>query len=233
MVWTSTEGILQLRRHIAVLEIHDQWLQGSGGSALKDLEDDVVGAIGGPAADEILKRFAKRRKTLADLQSPEAVRRFMSEPVRDLLAASDIQLKDRGTVRNFEQLRDWMKDDSQTFRERDFTRGTPTAGGSNVGSATVHEVLVDHDGYPLDGGWAEDVRLKCVGDKLSGNQFKTLWQYEGETKSKDWAEVEGSGLLVPFSALDSQSTQQFAQTRMEINSPALVSKMASSEEGEL
>jgi hypothetical protein len=84
---------------------------------------------------------------------------------------------------------------------RNLTRGSPSAGGSNVGTGTLYRLNVDRFGYPLEGGFAETVTYLCTAD----NQTGTLPGQEQFTVSGQpfrdaltwFAPGYGSGLALP------------------------------------
>jgi hypothetical protein len=54
------------------------------------------------------------------------------------------------------------------INSRNFTRGTATAGGSNVGNGTINRLNVDQYGLPLESGAAETLTFRCLADANSG-----------------------------------------------------------------
>lgn len=84
---------------------------------------------------------------------------------------------------------------------RNITRGSISAGGSNVGSGTIYRLTVDRFGYPLEGDYAEKVQFICTADNQSGTlpgqeQFSGFGQPFRDALSW-YASNFGSGLTAP------------------------------------
>lgn len=90
----------------------------------------------------------------------------------------------------------YLHDQSQTFNDRNWTRGSASAGGGNVGTGTLSRLTVDWEAYNLQGGHVETKTWECVEDQNLG-RFKgaELWRVAGEDASKDNLDYQGSGLV--------------------------------------
>lgn len=51
---------------------------------------------------------------------------------------------------------------------RGFSRGSASAGGSNVGNGTISRLTVDEAGYALENSWPETKTARCVSDQNTG-----------------------------------------------------------------
>lgn len=88
----------------------------------------------------------------------------------------------------------YMHEQSYTFNDRGWTRGTPSAGGGNVGTGTLKRLTVDWEAYNLQGGHVETKTFECIVDANNGvfagaEQFRIA----GEDASKDNLDYQGSG----------------------------------------
>lgn len=116
------------------------------------------------------------------------------------------------------RLRRYMVDNPDSLspaprvQSRQFVRGAWTASGSNVGTGTVHRLLVDEDGFPIEDTFADVITLKCLRDSTSGsNSGQELFEVYGQPyrdRLTEYTSGYGSGLnaaLQAVSADDSQS----------------------------
>lgn len=89
----------------------------------------------------------------------------------------------------------YMHDNSLSFNDRNWTRGSPSAGGSNVGTGTLKRLTVDWEAYNLQGGAVETKTFYCDVDQnlgvLKGNE---RFVCRGEDASKDNLDWQGSGI---------------------------------------
>lgn len=74
-----------------------------------------------------------------------------------------------------DDLYDYMIANSKTIVQRNITRGSVSAGGSNVGNGTVYPLVVDDQGLAIEDFWGYDgasvvTRMECVSDSHSGQQ---------------------------------------------------------------
>lgn len=95
----------------------------------------------------------------------------------------------------YARLHRYMHENSKTFNDRDWTRGSMTAGGSNVGTGVPGRLTVDWEAYNLQFGDVETTTFECVRDQSMG-VLKGAEEFEvrGEDASKDLLDVQGSGM---------------------------------------
>lgn len=91
----------------------------------------------------------------------------------------------------------YMHDNSLSFNDRNWTRGSGSAGGSNIGTGTVKRLTVDWEAYNLQGGAVETKTFYCEKDQslgvLKGGE---TFVCRGEDASIDNLDWQGSGLAV-------------------------------------
>lgn len=72
-------------------------------------------------------------------------------------------LRDPGLL--LRELTDYMVDNSYRITSRQFSRGSWTAGGSNVGTGTINRLCVDENGLPLEASFADTITVECTEDR--------------------------------------------------------------------
>lgn len=109
------------------------------------------------------------------------------------------------------QLADYMALNTGGFastpliQSRQFTRGSPSYGGSNVGNGVLYRLSVDQYGYPIESDFAETINFRCERDAQSGVKTGAeTFSAKGGTRrdSLTWyATGYGSGLDVADGAM--------------------------------
>lgn len=98
-------------------------------------------------------------------------------------------------------------DNSLSVNSREFTFGTPAAGGGNVGNGLIHLLTVDKYGNDLEHCFAEDYVAEIVEDEFSGtNPHEESWRFKGEPLELDQLFVDGSGLESIINSLSARAT---------------------------
>lgn len=87
-----------------------------------------------------------------------------------------------------------MHDNSQTVNGRNITRGSPSAGGSNVGDGILARLTQDWNQYPLEAGVPEVHYAVCRRDGLARRYGAEEFEFYGGDAAPDFAEQLGSGL---------------------------------------
>lgn len=91
-------------------------------------------------------------------------------------------------------VRDYMAANNEHIRARGMAFGSVSAGGSNVGDATIRRVTVDKNGWPLSTS-AEAKSATVIRDSASGARTGAeVLLFEGEDRARDNLELRGSGL---------------------------------------
>lgn len=81
------------------------------------------------------------------------------------------------------------------LQSRAFTFGTPTANGSNVGTTQIVRLSTDAYNYPIESGYVDSKRARCVLDSNTGtSQGNEVWQIVGQARARDEIQRSGSGL---------------------------------------
>lgn len=172
---TSTTGA------IATVETLRNDLEGDYAQSARDAIQEVTGAVARPLTKANVRRIVDPilRQTALAIEHPNP-----SGPITDIVEA----------------LYDYMIANSQTINDCGDTYDTSwSAGGSNVGNATVQRLTVDENnevlgGFLPDTGWT----LTCVQDaRTLGDAFRELWTLEGTAGRTDNLDVDaGTNLIV-------------------------------------
>jgi len=96
---------------------------------------------------------------------------------------------------NWREVYDYLVANSGTVDSAEWTFGTPSAGGSNVGSMTVQRLTADEDGFNMEGWWPDTYTLECDGDALNtGREHTATWTFRGTASGPDDLPFEGAPL---------------------------------------
>lgn len=88
----------------------------------------------------------------------------------------------------------YMHDNSYSFNDRNWTRGAPSDGGSNVGDGALYRLTVDHEGYNCQLGSIETKTIEIVQDQNTGvYKNAEIAELRGTDRSQDNVGFVGSG----------------------------------------
>jgi hypothetical protein len=97
-------------------------------------------------------------------------------------------------------------DNTYDIQERNFTWGSPSAGGSNVGNALMRRLYLDADGYEMEVGLAESFVAECVADQGTADLHSERWSVRSADASKDGLEKLGTGLTGSMTAVSANNS---------------------------
>lgn len=189
MSGSPTEGEIQTqwRNAVAILEATrnyaDSTLAGPGGLLdvfLQSLEGEFL-PVGGAGAAQ------RMRNGMSSLVEPSRALQFLDPVLREygnLITSgggyTSLPELSRALYEHFHTNGLTVKGRGITFDT------TATAGGSNVGNGTVSRLTIDERGYPLESCHVETKRLRCRGDRNSGQpEHAELFEVIGEAASQD------------------------------------------------
>lgn len=152
---------------------------------------------------------ARHRGLLAGTISAVRVRALLTPPLIEIMAA--IGSPERSYEGMLFRWREYMLSLGTVDKvvSRSFSRGTMTA-GSNSGNGTINRLLVDEDGYPLEGSFPNETKtFECVYDQNTVEKHAEVFQVRGTKAEYDGLKVIGTGMkreLPPcFTTRDSQA----------------------------
>ncbi len=119
---------------------------------------------------------------------------------------------ERNIPQIFRRLRTHFVDNSLSIKARNFTFGTPTADGGNVGDGDILRMTKDEDGVDLENQWAELKTAICVRDENSGTpKHEEVFELRGTTREIDSLVLDGSGRSEEVKALSAADSLLFIQ----------------------
>lgn len=171
-------------------------------TALAALQPEVAG--GGTRGLEQV------RSRLRDSLSPAAVAAplapMWAEYARQLVGTFEIPatLPARDII---DRIADHFDTNSQTVNSREFTFGSVSAGGSNVGSGTIKRLTTDRYGNDIEATWAQKVTVECIRDQSSGaTEHEEVFEMRGEAAGVDALDVQGSGSRADLKAVSARDS---------------------------
>ena len=188
---TETEVQEQWRNAVAILERARLWADDTLAGQLDTLSQSLEGEYTPSDLPNVASSF---RAGASALISTQTARAFLA-PVLFEYA----RLLGYGSGRNtlediMPALLEHFVDNSLSVRSRGITRGTPAAGGSNVGNGSVVRVTVDRWGENIESSYPEVKRLRCVADQNSGVQENAeRFELLGEAQGADFLRRDDYG----------------------------------------
>lgn len=172
------------------------------------MHDAVAAANLGDYQSAVIAGVDSLRARLSSMLEPAAVRAAIAGPLAEMMAAINVPERGPVDVALF-RLKEYMiglgTDD--TVNAREFTRGSASAGGSNVGTGTINRLNVDEDGYPLEASHAEVKTFECVQDQNQVELHEEVFEVRGEKSEPDRLLVDGSGIRTRIPCISHRSTQ--------------------------
>lgn len=96
-----------------------------------------------------------------------------------------------------DRLYKYFVDNSKHVKSRGFSRGSVSAGSSNVGNGTIKRLTKDERGYDLESSHAEARTLRCIADANTGAlRHKEHFELRGTKAGIDLLAIGGSGLAL-------------------------------------
>lgn len=104
----------------------------------------------------------------------------------------------------------YFKDNSKTVKNRAFSFGSWSAGGSNVGTGLLYRLTKDQYDFTIESGFAETKTAECVLDANSGaRRHEEIFQIRGAAAGRDALERIGTGRATRVQCLSPQSSANF------------------------
>lgn len=207
---TYAEAEAQLIRWIHLLEETDKFANANTDNALGLLNAIIDNRRSDVDIDGAMRVY---RGGIGSVLSPASVRTILSPSLMEIVRSSAIN---KPWVSYAQAVRDWRdyliaQTPDRTVRAREFTWGNISAGGSNVGNGTIRRLLVDENGYELEGAHAETKTFRCVRDQGQVFRHEEVFRVEGEPAEPDFLEVDGTGLFNTIQAAASARDQSIVR----------------------
>ncbi|MCA9337863.1 hypothetical protein KC951_04095 [Candidatus Saccharibacteria bacterium] len=180
---TKAELWTQYRKIVA--GIYEYW-DVAGGTAVTDNMLEII--------EDIQDSFAGGTHEASLASALATVRASLSSVVPQFRAAADPVVLELARVAYNSQavavdqalldIYAAMEAASETVKYRNFTFGSVSYGGSNIGTGKCYRVTVDRNGHNIEGGYqnAGDLLIKCVLDR-----------YQGRESGQEVFEITGNG----------------------------------------
>lgn len=149
------------------------------------------------------------RAQLAGMLTPATVRAVLAPVLAEVAAAIDAPERDPVSVLN--RLRDYAiaQGTDETVNAREFSRGSPSAGGSNVGNGLIRRLTVDEDDYPLEGSYAEVKDAEVVLDQNSVDRHTEVIEFRGSKPEPDEIKRVGSGIVARMACFTTRDSERY------------------------
>lgn len=171
-----------------------------------DLEDTIAQSMEGDYAPEVLAGVRNIRAGYGSLIAR----------VRDVL---DPLWQTYGKVRGFPEttpieilgrLYTDFIDNSKDVNSREFTFGSPAAGGSNVGDGLLRRLNVDENNLEIENQTPEVRTVKCIADKTSGaNEHEEAFEIRGAHQERDRIQITGSAPPGTLNAVSARNSARY------------------------
>ncbi len=156
---------------------------------LENLRNDIEGDW----AQEAKGGIDAWRNTAVAYMDPKLIRATLDPVLEQWADASAVKPTPGDPDANWREVYDYMVTNSQSLNRMEWTLGTPSAGGSNVGTATVARLATDEEGEPMESWWADTYTLECVSDYLVTKQKHTAsWTLTGTATGPTGRPIAGA-----------------------------------------
>lgn len=187
---TAAEIRTEIGHAINLLEEFRKYVHVNGENFLAH-EDALVQALETDFAPEILSAAAGIRSSLG--AAMRQGRALVAPFLRDYAKVLDVPAEDLDGILG--EIYDAMHDASEAVTSRQFSFGTPSAGGGNAGNGELLRVTLDAKGYDIEAATAEEKLFRCVEDENSGaSEHREVFLVEGDARERDGLKLTGSGI---------------------------------------
>ena len=212
-----TEAEIRLQIGYAVLGLEElRELAEADATNLIGVESQLVDSLKGDYSPEALGGWSAFRAVVSQALSQTTVRSVLD--AHFLNYGKLIASPESDSLSIFRDLYDYYVTNSLTVEERDFTFGSPSAGGSNVGDGTMYRLNIDENGFDIDVQTADAKTLTCIADEHSGAQeHAETFEITGAERNRDYLSLAGgtgepgSRPVGQINALTGRDSQAFIQ----------------------
>ena len=208
-VLTYDQSVTLFRAAVKYLEYIENAAASTSPSQVTNY-DAIVTANIGDLTEQVAAAIRTHRSACSSTLSPSAVQGVLAPVLAEwALAIGAPEGRSISPQRALFRLQEYFVTNSKSLNAREFTLGSVTAGGSNVGTGTVRRLNVDHDDFPLEGGHAEVKTLTCRQDPLQVDVGEEVFEFAGAVPKNDFLVVTGSGPQGQLVAATTRSTEAF------------------------
>lgn len=166
-------------------------------SGYVDVEESALNDVQGRLAQAAKDWILQDRRRIAAVLDRANVRAGLEPYLRQMaIAINAAQAAETAGLDDiWEKLYDYMVANSQTVNSAEFSYGSPSAGGSNVGTGSLVRLTEDEQGYDLEGWWPDTYTATCEEDaRQTGRAHDERFRIEGLAPASDALKRTGSGL---------------------------------------
>lgn len=99
-------------------------------------------------------------------------------------------------------------DNTKRVQARVINYGSVAASGSPNGNGTFNRLVVDENGFPLEGTTPDIKTLRCLFDEHSGGvKHEEAFEVRGQSAERDFLKVTGSGVFLGVKGLSGRDSQ--------------------------
>lgn len=193
---TETEVITQF---VALIDLLDETAKFGGVNSPNwlGLEDTLGQALEGDYLAEILAVVAQGRGAINAILDPSFGRALLSPILRQwakISASPDVSPDNETDEQIVIRLYERLVTASKSVKERAFTYGSASAGGSNTGTGTIVRVTKNPDNYNLEACTPETKVFRCIQDfGLGAGRNQEVFEVLAPRRYKDSLLVNASG----------------------------------------
>lgn len=202
-VWT------RFKYYVTLLNETDKFLRTNTGN-YRTLHDALAAQTEGEFLPGLLGPIEADRAALSALVSQRnlsAAGAYFAREFGRVLGAPET-----GQAEIMERVRVYMAElgTPQTLNRREMTFGSVTAGGSNVGTGTIHKVTTDEYGYPIENVGPDYLTFRCIHDQNTTTVHEETFEVRGGDVERDLCITEtGSGINTQLSCVSARNVTPY------------------------
>lgn len=173
-------------------------------------EDTLVQALESDFADEITSSASRSRAFLAGLLSNANAASMHTPHMRSYCrhVANTPELSDPQLM--VDRIYRYMKDNTYSVKGRNFTFGSPSAGGGNAGNGTILRLTKDEYNENIENQHADSKTAICTTDRQGGTaQHEESFEFRGQAPGRDGLQLTGSGKTKNIAAASARQSLLF------------------------
>src|SRR5574341_545513 len=156
-------------------------LQTSYAGDFLDDEEDAIEAVRGSIASTLSPA------TVAAIHRP-----WLRQYLKDVVGRTDLT----NDLEMWQEMYRHMQANNVFVQSRKMTYGTPSLSAASVGNGQIVRLTRDRYNFPIESGYVESKRARCIFDAQSGTGIgQEVWELKGQASARDEIERSGSGLL--------------------------------------
>ncbi|ANS05696.1 hypothetical protein [uncultured Mediterranean phage] len=196
--WAKAVNLLHELREFAEVNTTDNWV---------DLENALVTAMESDFADQMLASTAQSRTFLANALSNENAANMILPHLRSYVRHTVGSPELNNIQKMAERLYQHMVDNSLSVNSRNFSYGSPSAGGGNTGDGVVTRLNTDTNNHLIENQHVDAKIVTCRADQSSGtNEHEESFEFQGAAPGRDGLQLSGSGKSKRIAALSARNS---------------------------